>query len=110
MNFFRTTDTTDTTGTMIWKLGFMQNIFRDSKRFSVISLSGWNSKTRKLKTSMLIKTDKENKMLMSLQQRRRGMPYNNSFIDRASSVKIAGYWPCFRFAVHKNAQMDLYPL
>ena len=22
------------------------------------------------------------------------MPYNKSFIDQASSVKMAGYWPC----------------
>ena len=87
----------------------MQNIFRESKKifcdFSV-RMELENEKTENVNDNK----NKENKMLMSLQQRRRGMPYNKSFIDRASSVKIAGYWPCFRFAVHNNAQMDLYPL
>ena len=43
------------------------------------------------------------------------MPYNKSFIDQASSVKIAGYWPRspLRFmdlhfvSVHKNAKREL---
>ena len=43
------------------------------------------------------------------------MPYNESFIDQASSVKIAGYWPrlFLRFmdldfvSVHKNAKREL---
>ena len=26
------------------------------------------------------------------------MPYNKSFIDQASSVKMPGYWPCSLFA------------
>ena len=29
---------------------------------------------------------------------KRGMPYHKSLIDQASSVKIAGYWPCSLFA------------
>ena len=42
------------------------------------------------------------------------MPYNKSFIDQASSAKMAGYWPRSLFAfvldfvsVHKNAKREL---
>jgi len=44
------------------------------------------------------------------------MPYNKYFIDQASSVKVAGYWPSSLFAflmgpgfisVHKNTKREL---
>ena len=92
----------------------MQNIFRDSKKifcdFSV-GMELENEKSENVNDNK----NKESKMLMSLQQRKRGMPYNKSFIDQASSVKRALFSFCVFMdldfvSVHKNAKMDLYPL
>ena len=87
-----------------------QNIFYDSKRFSMtVKAFLWflcqvELENKKTKVSTRMKT----KMLMSFKTvylfqqkpvnkknkstKQRGMPYNKSFIDQVSSVKIAWYW------------------
>ena len=35
------------------------------------------------------------------------MPYNKSFIDQASSVKMAGYWPSSLFAIYGQRRSRL---
>ena len=82
---------------------FFRKIFSVTvKRFSIISLSGWNYKTRKPKASTRMKT-KKTKMFQEyiLQQIQANTKvttqsdmraWNKSFIDQASLIKIAGYW------------------
>ena len=103
------------------KVFFRKTFSVTVKRFSVISLLGWNYKTRNpkpiitfaynwlpLQCSKINKYEDHFSVLF--------MQYNKSFIDQAGLVKMAGYWPhslILRFygrdevEVHKDAKREL---
>ena len=82
---------------------FFRKIFSVTvKRFSVISLSGWNLKTRKPERAitfaynwLLFQSSKISKYEDHFFS---ALFANKSFIDQAGSVKMAGYWPLSLFA------------
>ena len=101
----------------IWKFEFeiwIWNVTNQMIVFSAFIQSGYRGTRHHLSIQLVSFSVLENK------QERRSffwelfMPYNKSFVDQASSVKMAGYWPRSLFTygldfveVHKNAKREL---
>jgi len=91
----------------VYESFLLQNIFRQGKQSLCDFPVGMTHKNEKTE-SIIENENKENKNVDDFQEYKskkkhkatwkRGMPYHKSFIDQASSVKIAGYWPCSPFA------------
>ena len=66
--------------------------------FSAFTRSGHRGMCHHLSTYMVSFSVLENKQVQKSFFSVLFMPYNKSFIDQASSVKMAGYWPRSLFA------------